>query len=262
MSVTYGVIAIALGAMGASNGLGTLTGRPGKSPFDRAMNIVSSLGNIAFAFSAAIICIEVQHTLREPPRAAVSMRKAIGASMSTGLTLYTLVAVLGYAAIGNASDDILTDFEAKSFAPVWLAMVANAAVLLHMVSAVQVYLQPIFEWLEDKMLARFPKAAGRAPPVVLRIALRTPMIVVITAIAVVLPSFSSITGIVGAATYYPTAVAYPLKMYSNSHVVSKKRAALFKVINLTLVLVSAAALVGAVNGLVETARSSFTAFGA
>jgi len=263
MSVTYGVIAIALGAMGAGNRLGTLAGRPGEGPLDRAFNVCSSLGNVAFAFSAAIICIEVQHTLREPPRAVVSMRKAVGASLSTGLALYALVAGLGYAAIGDAvSDDVLTDFERVDFAPLWLAMVANAAVLLHMVSAVQVYLQPIFEWLEDALLARFPRAAGRASPVALRIALRTPLVLAITAVAVALPSFSSITGIVGAATYYPTAVAYPLMMYSNSHVVSKRRALLFRAIHVTLVLVSAAALVGAVNGLVETARQSFTAFGA
>lgn len=140
-------------------------------------------------------------------------------------------------------------------------MVANAAVLLHMAGAVQVYLQPIFEWLEDALLARFPKAAGRARPLILRLVLRSPLVAAITAVAVALPSFSSITGIVGAATYYPTAVAYPLLMYGNSHVVSRRRSVLFKVIHVVLALVSAAALVGAINGLVETARASFTAFG-
>jgi amino acid permease len=44
----------------------------------------------------------LQDTLREPPRAAVSMRKAITASMSTCYGLYMLVGCLGYAALGDS----------------------------------------------------------------------------------------------------------------------------------------------------------------
>jgi amino acid permease len=183
-------------------------------------------------------------------------------AMSTALTLYSLVAVLGYAALGpEVPDDVLIGFEKVNFAPLWLAMLANAAVLLHMIAAVQTYLQPIFEWLEDWLLARAPKTAGKVRPVFLRIALRTPLIAAITAIAVVIPAFGAVTGLVGAATYWPTAVYYPLKTYSNAHVVSKRRALVFRAINCVLLLISLAAMVGAVNGLVETARASFTAFG-
>jgi len=159
MSVTYGVIAIVLGAMGASNRRGDLLGRPGTSPTDKMFGVFNSLGNIAFAFSAAIITIEVEHTLREPPRAAVSMRKSISASMTTAFTLYALVSVLGYAALGpDAPDDVLVGFEKVNFAPLWLAMLANAAVLVHMIAAVQTYMQPIFEWIEDLTAHALPQA--------------------------------------------------------------------------------------------------------
>jgi hypothetical protein len=53
------------------------------------------LANFACLFAG------LQDTLREPPRAAVSMRKAITASMSTCYVLYMLVGCLGYAALGD-----------------------------------------------------------------------------------------------------------------------------------------------------------------
>lgn len=259
MSVLYGVIAIALGAMGASNRRGDLVGRPGNSPADKVFGVFNSLGNIAFAFSAAIITIEVEHTLREPPRAAVSMRKSISAAMTTAFTLYALVSVLGYAALGpDAPDDVLVGFEKVNFAPLWLAMLANAAVLVHMIAAVQTYMQPIFEWLEDLTLTRFPKAVGKVPPFLFRLLVRTPLMVVVTLIAVFIPGFGAITGLVGATTFWPTAVWFPLKCYRRSHVIGRGRAILFMAINVALGLISAIATVGAVQGIIETARTSFT----
>lgn len=262
MSVTYGVIAVVLGAMGASNRRGDLVGRPGATPVEKVFGVFNSLGNIAFAFSAAIITIEVTHTLREPPRAAVSMRKSITAAMSTAFTLYALVSILGYAALGpDAPDDVLVGFEKVHFAPLWLAMLANAAVLVHMIAAVQTYVQPIFEWIEDRLLTRFPKAIGRVPPFVFRFLLRTPLMVVVTVVAIVMPAFGAITGLVGAATYWPTAVFYPLKCYRNSHTISRGRSLLFHAINVALGLISAVAVAGAVQALVQVARTTATTMG-
>ena len=36
-----------------------------------------SLGDISFAFSCAVVLLEVQNTLREPPAASVSMKKTV-----------------------------------------------------------------------------------------------------------------------------------------------------------------------------------------
>jgi amino acid permease len=256
MSVTYGVIAIVLGAMGAGNRRGDVAGRPGASGVDKVFGVFNSLGNVAFAFSAAIVTMEVTHTLREPPRAAVSMRKSIGAAMSTAFTLYSLVAILGYAALGpDTPDDVLVGFEKVNFAPVWLAMLANAAVLLHMVAAVQTYAQPIFEWIEDRLLMRFPKAIGRVPPFVFRFLLRTPLMVLATVVAIFLPAFGAITGLVGAATYWPTAVFYPLLCYRRSHEVSRRRSVLFNGINVALGCISVVAVAGSIQALVQVARA-------
>jgi amino acid permease len=261
MSVLYGVIAIALGALGASNRRGDLTGRPGNTPADKFFGVANSLGTLAFAFSAAIICIEVEHTLREPPRAAVSMRKSIGAAMGTAFTLYALVSILCYSALGpDSPDDVLVGFEKTGFAPLWLAMLANAAVLIHMVAAVQTYMQPIFEWLEDALMARFPKAVGRVPPLAFRVLLRTPLMVVVTLLAIVVPSFSAITGLVGAMTYFPTATFYPLHMYRTCHEMSRRRSFAFYAIIAVMAVISLLATVGAMQGVVVSARNTAASF--
>lgn len=41
--------------------------------------IFNALGSIGFAYSSAIVLMEVEDTLREPPKAAVSMKKTVTA---------------------------------------------------------------------------------------------------------------------------------------------------------------------------------------
>jgi hypothetical protein len=127
-----------------------------------------------------------------------------------------------------------------------------------MIAAVQTYMQPIFEWLEDLTLTRFPKAVGRVPPFVFRLVMRTPLMVIVTLLAVLIPGFGAITGLVGATTFWPTAVWYPLKCYRRSHTVSRGRLLLFAGINVSLGLISLVATVGAVQGIVQVAQTSFT----
>lgn len=77
-----------------------------------------------------------QDTLREPPKAATSMRKAISVSMSLCFLLYMLVGCLGYAALGDATpSEILLGFES---APAWVRMLGNAMVFVHLAPAYQV----------------------------------------------------------------------------------------------------------------------------
>lgn len=76
MSLGYSTLAVSLGASQASNHLGTIAGRVAP-PVDKAFGIANSLGTIAFAYSSAVVLMEVQDTLREPPKASVSMKKSL-----------------------------------------------------------------------------------------------------------------------------------------------------------------------------------------
>jgi hypothetical protein len=53
-------------------------------PKKQIFGIFNSLGNIGFAYSSAIVLMEIEDTLREPPRAAVSMKKTVMAGCVLG----------------------------------------------------------------------------------------------------------------------------------------------------------------------------------
>jgi hypothetical protein len=64
MSIGYSAIAIALGAAEAHNGLGSLAGKPAP-PSDKMFGCFNALGNFGFAYSCAIVLMEVQVRCRE-----------------------------------------------------------------------------------------------------------------------------------------------------------------------------------------------------
>lgn len=51
---------------------------------------------------SAIVLIEIQDTLREPPKAAISMKKSLNAGLGLTFVIYIAVSFLGYAALGDA----------------------------------------------------------------------------------------------------------------------------------------------------------------
>ncbi|EFN50713.1 hypothetical protein CHLNCDRAFT_17797, partial [Chlorella variabilis] len=82
------------------NGLGTVGGIESSSA-DKAFNILASLGNLAFAFGFVEIIMEIQDTLRQPPPATPTMRKAINIGVSMAGTFYLLSSVVCYLSFGN-----------------------------------------------------------------------------------------------------------------------------------------------------------------
>ena len=70
------------------------------------------------------------------------MKKTIVTAFLSTAAFYLSVAVTGYAALGSSvPGDVLTGFNVSPEVEVF----ANAAVLLHMLAAVQVFLQPLYE---------------------------------------------------------------------------------------------------------------------
>eukprot|EP00887_Chlorella_sp_A99_P005579 scaffold1.g5579.t1 len=148
-SFGYSLIAMVLSAVKVANGAhgGTVGGIPG-SPADKAFNCLNSLGSIAFAFGFLLILLEIQDTIKEPPRAVLSMRRAINAGLGVSVGFYLAVAVLGYLAFGNAvQPDIIVSFSG----PTWAVVLAQVFVLLHMLGAWQVFAQPFFVALEGQV---------------------------------------------------------------------------------------------------------------
>ncbi|KAI8467603.1 MAG: transmembrane amino acid transporter protein-domain-containing protein [Monoraphidium minutum] len=258
MSIGYSVLAVALGASQAGNHQGSLTGRTAP-PLDKVFGVFNSLGNIAFAFNSAIILMEIQDTLREPPRAEVSMKKTVRVGLGSTFAFYVAVSVCGYMALGDTvPDNVLLGF---SNSPDWVSLLANFMVLIHMVSAFQVYAQPVFQTIEDVVLYFRPalQFSNGKTEFFIRLGYRTLYCAFATFIASLLPFFSCFTGLVGAITYWPTAVAYPIMMYIRVKSPSAHVQRLMWTVLVGMGAVALIATVGSVESIAHQA-STFTVF--
>ena len=159
-SLIYSCLALGLSLSQVSNRLGSIGGIPvgmkvgtesGEgdtvvSPADKAFGVLSSLGSLAYAFSFALILIEVGDTLHQPPPAVISMKKAINISATSAGALFLAVGVTGYSAIGNGVTPIIFD----SFTdPMWLVLTAHIAIVLQMFASFQEFFQPLLDALES-----------------------------------------------------------------------------------------------------------------
>lgn len=144
-SLLYSGIALGLGIKYAGAHQGTIGGIP-KSTAGKVFGVLSSLGAMAFAFSFAVVLLEVQDTLRQPPKASKTMKKSSLTSISGAFGFYFTVAIANYSAFGNDVPSFI--FNAYS-GPQWVVCLGYICVMLHMVSAFQVFAQPMFDTFES-----------------------------------------------------------------------------------------------------------------
>lgn len=108
--------------------------------------------------------------------------------------------------------DILTGFDG----PRWIILVSNAAVLIHMMPAYQVWSQPFFEYFEH-WRDRKAELTGRDPlrlsAMQFRFFLRTSYVVAGTLVTCAIPSLSIILGLAGALAFWPATVLFPIEAY-------------------------------------------------
>ncbi|KAL2520010.1 Amino acid permease 3 [Forsythia ovata] len=160
MSFTYSSIGLGLGiAKVAETGKirGSLTGISigYVTPIDKIWRTFQALGAIAFAYSYSLILIEIQDTVKSPPSEYKTMKKATLLSVVVTTLFYMSCGCFGYAAFGDLSHgNLLTGF--GFFNPYWLLDIANAAIVIHLVGAYQVYCQPLFAFVEKTATKYFP----------------------------------------------------------------------------------------------------------
>lgn len=88
--------------------------------------MMSALGSIAFAYTFSLVLLEIQDTLRQPPNAVKTMKKAINISVTGAFGFYLTIACTGYASLGDGvPGEVLNGFPD---APNWLMVIANLAV--------------------------------------------------------------------------------------------------------------------------------------
>lgn len=269
MSFSYAFIGLGLGlARTIANGTikGSITGVRMRTPMQKVWRVSQAIGDIAFAYPYSLILLEIQDTLKSPPAENKTMKRASMISILVTTFFYLCCGCLGYAAFGSdAPGNLLTGF--GLYGPYWLIDFANACIILHLLGGYQVYSQPIFQFAERLLAERFPDSgfvnggsytvrfaclrACRVNP--LRVCLRTLYVASTTAVAVALPYFNEVLALLGALSFWPLAIYFPVEMYFIQRNVRRwsARWVVLQTFSVVCLLVSAFALVGSIEGLIS-----------
>ncbi|KAI9128435.1 hypothetical protein K1719_001428 [Acacia pycnantha] len=275
MSFTYSTVGLGLGIgkvaenksfkgsmMGIS--VGTVTQAGTVTETQKMWRSLQALGAMAFAYSFSIILIEIQDTLKSPPAEYKTMRKATLFSVTVTTMFYLLCGCMGYAAFGdNAPGNLLTGF--GFYNPYWLLDIANLAVVVHLIGAYQVFCQPLFAFVEKWSAQKWGKSNFVTEeyeiPVPLygvyklnlfRLVWRTIFVLLTTLIAMLMPFFNDVVGILGAFGFWPLTVYFPIDMYISHKKIQRwsRRWLGLQLLSVTCLFISIAAAVGSIAGVV------------
>ncbi|KAG6524110.1 hypothetical protein ZIOFF_014000 [Zingiber officinale] len=266
MSFTYSSIGLSLGVVQVVQNRGfkgSLTGISvgAVSPMKKVWHSLQAFGDIAFAYSFSNVLIEIQDTIRAPPPSeAKVMKKASLVSIITTTLFYMLCGCMGYAAFGdNAPSNLLTGF--GFYDPFWLLDVANAAIVIHLVGAYQVFCQPLFAFFEKLASARWPESSFITREISLplgyklslfRVVWRTAFVMLTTLISMLMPFFNDVVGLLGSLGFWPLTVYFPVEMY----IVQKRiprwstQWVCLQTLSMACLVISVAAAIGSVAGIV------------
>jgi hypothetical protein len=167
---------------------------------------------------------------------------------------------MGYAAFGDAAPgNLLTGF--GFYEPFWLLDIANAAIVVHLVGAYQVYCQPLFAFVEKSAAQRWPDSKFvtgevevpllRGKVNMFRATWRTAFVVATTVVSMMLPFFNDVVGFLGALGFWPLTVYFPVEMY----VVQKKvpkwstKWVCLQMLSVCCLVISLAAAAGSIAGI-------------
>lgn len=188
------------------------------------------------------------------------MKKATAISITVTTIFYMLCGCIGYAGFGDeAPGNLLTGFD--YFNPYWLIDIANAALVVHIVGAYQVYAQPVFAFVEKETFERWPKLKVEYKTPILgfhfnmspfRLVWRTIFVIITTFIAMLIPFFNDVLGFLGAVGFWPLSVYFPIEMYISQRMIPKwsSRWICLQILSIVCLVVSVVAAIGSVTSIV------------
>ncbi|KAF5445615.1 hypothetical protein F2P56_034657 [Juglans regia] len=271
MSFTYASIGLGLSIAKVAGGVHVRTSLTGVtvgvdvSGEEKVWRTFQAIGDIAFAYAYSTVLIEIQDTLKSRPAENKVMKKASLVGVSTTTMFYILCGCVGYAAFGNrAPGNFLTGF--GFYEPFWLIDFANVCIVVHLVGAYQVFCQPIFGFVEKWCRKQWPENkfitsehginipfCGAYYINIFRLVWRTAYVIVTAVIAMTFPFFNDFLGLLGAGSFWPLTVYFPIEMYIAQ---SKLKKFSFtwtwlKILSWACLIISIVAAAGSVQGLVQ-----------
>lgn len=201
------------------------------------------------------------------------MKRATFNGIGLTTVFYLLLGCIGYAAFGNdAPGNILTGF--GFYEPFWLVDIANICVIVHLIGAYQVYAQPIFarfenyllfQWPDNKFIRKtysvrvpFMEVGGSWSFTLSKLVSRTIFIMFTTLVAMLLPFFNAVLGLIGALGFWPLAVYFPVSMHMAQEKIQRGALKWFALQGLSFfcLLVSVAASIGSVADIVHNLKAA------
>uniref|UniRef100_A0A5B6YYB2 Putative Amino acid permease 6 n=1 Tax=Davidia involucrata TaxID=16924 RepID=A0A5B6YYB2_DAVIN len=236
---------------------------------EKVWRTFQAIGDIAFAYAYSTVLIEIQDTLKPHPPENKVMKKASLVGVSTTTLFYVLCGCIGYAAFGNkAPGNFLTGF--GFYEPFWLIDFANVCIAIHLIGAYQVFCQPIFGFVESQCHKRWPESkfitTEHAVDIpffgvycinFFRLVWRTSYVMVTAVIAMILPFFNDFLGLIGAASFYPLTVYFPIEMHIAQSKIPKYSFTWIwlKILSWACLVVSLVAAAGSLQGLAHDLKS-------
>ncbi|KAA8538241.1 hypothetical protein F0562_027936 [Nyssa sinensis] len=275
MSFTYSSIGLGLSIAKVAGGGDARTSLTGVtvgvdvSGSEKVWRTFQAIGDIAFAYAYSTVLIEIQDTLKSQPPENQVMKKASLLGVSTTTTFYVLCGCLGYAAFGNkAPGNFLTGF--GFYEPFWLIDFANVCIAVHLIGAYQVFCQPIFGFVEVRCHQRWPESkfitTEHAVDIpfygvyyinFFRLVWRTIYVIVTAVIAMIFPFFNDFLGLIGAASFYPLTVYFPIEMHIARSKIPKFSLTWIwlKILSWACLVVSLVAAAGSIQGLAHDLKN-------
>ncbi|MFS7995830.1 putative amino acid transporter, transmembrane domain-containing protein [Helianthus anomalus] len=265
VSVVATIMSFAYASIGIVLSVARIAGKPigpDMTTMEKMWNAFSAIGDIAFAYS---FCPD---TLKPSPPENKVMKKSCTIGIGASTLLYMICGILGYLAFGNdSSGNYLTGF--GFYEPFWLVDIGNISVVIHLLGAFQVIIQPFFAFVENWSREKWPGCKfieeeyiiGKYNINMFRLTWRTCYVILVAIVAMMFPFFNSFMGLIGSATYWPLTIYFPIQMYISR---AKIRTGSFtwiwlKLLTLICLIVALLAAAGSVRGLVVS-FSSFEIF--
>ncbi|KAK4340142.1 hypothetical protein RND71_041604 [Anisodus tanguticus] len=260
MSFAYSFIGLGLsiakiakdGAHPNTSLTGTVIGKD-MSATDKMWNTFSALGDIAFAYAFST------DTLKSHPPENKSMKKATFTGITVSTIFYTLCGLIGYAAFGNkAPGNFLTGF--GFYEPFWLVDLANVCIVVHLVGAYQISLNPNGKAQFDNVFAGVLSTniwicrGLEQKEMATKLVWRTAYVVFTTILAMLFPFFNDFVGLLGAASFWPLTVYFPIQMYIAQAKIPKYSFTWIwlKILSFVCLIISLLAAAGSVQGLIKS----------
>ncbi|GFP84110.1 amino acid permease 6 [Phtheirospermum japonicum] len=148
------------------------------------------------------------------------------------------------------------------YEPFWLIDIANICITIHLIGAYQVFAQPIFGFVEKHCLHIWPENkfittehAVKIP--MLRLVWRTTYVIVTSVVAMIFPFFNDFLGLIGAASFYPLTVYFPIEIHIAQAKIPKYSFIWIwlKILSWACLIVSLIAAAGSIQGLAHDVKT-------